>query len=63
MAAQHHGIGTTIPGPDGKYSTDQIHAFQSEDRSAAKAVIWLMTAVFMYGLCYMMVVCWFCLNT
>jgi hypothetical protein len=46
----HHGIGTTMPGPDGTYTPDQIHAFQAEDRAAGRAVILLMTAVFTIGL-------------
>lgn len=56
----HHGLGTTMPGPDGKYSSEQIHAFQSEDRAAGRSVILLMSAVFTIGLTGSILVCKAC---
>lgn len=60
MAAEHHGIGTTHPGSDGKYSHHQIEAFQKEDIAAGRAVIYLMTGVFSIGLIMASTVCWAC---
>lgn len=45
-----HGLGTTMPGTDGRYTEQQVHIFQSEDRSAARMIILLMSAVFTLGL-------------
>ncbi|MBX7105046.1 MAG: hypothetical protein K1X57_13250 [Gemmataceae bacterium] len=58
--ADHHGMGTTMPGPDGKYSAAQIASFQSEDRAAGRAVILLMSAVFTIGLTGSILVCKAC---
>lgn len=62
MAAEHHGLGTTMPGPDGEFSADQIHAFQAEDTSAAKSIILLMSSVFTLGLVGSILVCRACWN-
>lgn len=62
MAAEHHGLGTTMPGPDGEFSDNQIHAFQSEDKAAAKSIILLMSCVFTLGLVGSMLVCRACWN-
>lgn len=60
MAHHEAGIGTTMPGQDGKYSQHQIDAFQSEDRAAGRAVILLMSGVFSLGLIMASTVCWAC---
>lgn len=60
MAAGHHEFGTTYPDSHGKFSDQQIQAFQNEDVAAGRAVIYLMTAVFTIGLIMASTVCWAC---
>lgn len=48
--AQVFGLGTTMPGPNGQFSSQQIGSFQADDRAAGRAVILLMTFVFSLGL-------------
>lgn len=63
MAAEHHGIGTTIPeGPNDSFSDQQVHVFQTEDRAAAKSIIFLMSGVFTLGLIGSICVCTACWN-
>jgi hypothetical protein len=50
MKDDMHGLGTTMPGPDGKYPRNVIDVFQREDRSAARMIILLMSGVFTIGL-------------
>jgi len=60
MKDDMHGLGTTMPGPDGRYTEQQVHVFQSEDRSAARMIILLMSGVFSLGLVGATVVCLAC---
>jgi hypothetical protein len=57
MAATH-GIGTTLPTDEGKFTPQQIETFQAEDRAGAKSVILLMLSVFSLGLVGSIIVCW-----
>ena len=60
MAAELHGLGTTTPGPDGMFASETVHAFQTEDKAAAKAIIFLMSGVFSLGLVGSMIISWAC---
>lgn len=60
MAAEHHGLGTTMPGPDGQFTERQVHSFQLEDIAAAKSIILLMSCVFTLGLVGSILVCRAC---
>jgi hypothetical protein len=61
MAAEHHGLGTTMPeDSDGSFSDNQVHAFQKEDIAAAKSIIFLMSGVFTLGLVGSILVCRAC---
>ncbi len=62
MAAEHHGLGTTMPDRDGNFSPEQIHAFQKEDIAGAKSIILLMSCVFTLGLVGSILVCQACWN-
>lgn len=63
MHDKHAGLGTTMPGQDGKYSQHQVDAFQSEDRAAGRAVILLMSGVFSIGLIMASTVCYAIVNS
>jgi len=60
MKDDMHGLGTTVPGPDGQYTNDQVHVFQHEDQSAARMIILEMSGVFSLGLVGALITCWNC---
>ena len=52
MTVSHHAVDrqSTEPVPGEPFTPAEIAAFQADDRSAARAIVTLMTAVFSIGL-------------
>ena len=52
MTVSHHAIDrqSTDPVPGEPFTSQEIAAFQADDRGAARAIVTLMTAVFTIGL-------------
>ena len=52
MTVSHHAVDrqSTDPVPGEPFTAQEIDAFQTDDRNAARAIVTLMTAVFSIGL-------------